>query len=90
MKAFLAGMRAVARATALAIALAATATGIAVAQDRRTPPPSPSDACWFLIFCSQPSTPGANWQLYRESGTLGRQGLGASPYHPEGPGNRSF
>jgi hypothetical protein len=24
---------------------------------------------------------------YGHSGTLGRQGLGASPYHPEGPGN---
>jgi hypothetical protein len=24
---------------------------------------------------------------YHRSGTLGRQGLGASPYHPEGPGN---
>jgi hypothetical protein len=24
---------------------------------------------------------------YGESGTIGRLGLGASPYHPEGPGN---
>jgi hypothetical protein len=24
---------------------------------------------------------------YNQSGTLGRLGLGASPYHPEGPGN---
>ncbi len=24
---------------------------------------------------------------YDESGTIGRLGLGASPYHPEGPGN---
>ncbi len=24
---------------------------------------------------------------YDESGTRGRMGLGASPYHPEGPGN---
>lgn len=26
---------------------------------------------------------------YDESGTRGRLGLGASPYHPEGPGNPS-
>jgi hypothetical protein len=24
---------------------------------------------------------------YDRSGTIGRMGLGASPYHPEGPGN---
>jgi hypothetical protein len=26
---------------------------------------------------------------YDESGTVGRNGLGADPYHPEGPGNIS-
>jgi len=44
-----------------------------------------------------PYAPGARgpsaqqWeqQEYHESGTLGRMGLGASPYHPEGPGNAS-
>ncbi len=44
-----------------------------------------------------PYAPGARgpsaqqWeqQQYHESGTLGRMGLGASPFHPEGPGNAS-
>jgi len=26
-------------------------------------------------------------QIYHNSGTVGRMGLGASPFHPEGPGN---
>jgi len=26
-------------------------------------------------------------QIYHNSGTAGRMGLGASPFHPEGPGN---
>ncbi|WP_148210609.1 hypothetical protein [Beijerinckia indica] len=26
-------------------------------------------------------------RLYHNSGTAGRMGLGADPYHPEGPGN---
>jgi hypothetical protein len=42
-----------------------------------------------------PWAPGAHGPSAQEvtqyennrSGTLGRQGLGASPYHPEGPGN---
>lgn len=59
------------------------------AQERRAPPP-PAANCILFVFCSLPSTPGANWQIYKESGTLGRQGLGASPFHPEGPGNRSY
>lgn len=28
-------------------------------------------------------------QNYHDSGTVGRMGLGASPFHPEGPGNFS-
>lgn len=30
-----------------------------------------------------------DWFLYGFSGTRGRMGLGASPFHPEGPGNFS-
>jgi hypothetical protein len=74
---------------ALAAALIFTAAGIAAAQDRRqTLPPQP--VCLFLFLCPQPSAPGENWLLYHESGRLGRLGLGASPLHPEGPGNPSF
>ncbi len=44
-----------------------------------------------------PYAPGARgpsaqqWEQYQydQSGTLGRQGLGADPRHPEGPGNAS-
>lgn len=50
----------------------------------------PSEACFLFVFCALPSAPGANWALYDRSGTLGRQGLGASPFHPEGPGNVSY
>jgi hypothetical protein len=34
-----------------------------------------------------PSAQEVTQYEYNQSGTLGRQGLGASPYHPEGPGN---
>ncbi|MGO9004606.1 MAG: hypothetical protein ACLQB4_02405 [Beijerinckiaceae bacterium] len=64
-------------------------TSFAGAQSRQPQPPQPAN-CPFFFFCSQPSTPGANWRLYDRSGTLGRQGLGASPFHPEGPGNASY
>ncbi len=36
-----------------------------------------------------PSADQWTQQQYHESGTIGRLGLGASPYHPEGPGNFS-
>jgi hypothetical protein len=52
--------------------------------------PQPPEINWFASFYSQPSAPGLNWQLFNRSGTLGRQGLGASPFHPEGPGNVSY
>jgi hypothetical protein len=35
--------------------------------------------CYSLDDCARKD--------YDESGTIGRLGLGASPYHPEGPGN---
>jgi hypothetical protein len=82
-------MKALLTGIALTAALIFTGTGIAAAQDRpQTPPPQP--VCLFLFLCPQPSAPGENWRLYHESGTLGRLGLGASPFHPEGPGNPSF
>jgi hypothetical protein len=36
-----------------------------------------------------PSAEQWTQEEYHQSGTLGRMGLGASPYHPEGPGNFS-
>jgi hypothetical protein len=67
------------------------AFGVAADADQRhvAAPPPPAN-CILFVFCTLPSLPGANWALYKESGTLGRQGLGASPFHPEGPGNRSY
>lgn len=59
-------------------------------QQPQLPAPQPPDFDWFAAFYSQPSAPGLNWQLFNRSGTLGRQGLGASPQHPEGPGNASY
>ncbi len=45
-------------------------------------------------YYALPPGPGASaeqWNQYDNnySGTLGRQGLGADPRHPEGPGNAS-
>jgi hypothetical protein len=75
----------------VAVAVLLAFAGVAAAQ---SPQPqsqrTPSDTCPLFFFCAQPSAPGANWQLYDRSGTLGRQGLGASPLHPEGPGNASY
>jgi hypothetical protein len=34
-----------------------------------------------------PSAMGNDNNRFDRSGTRGREGLGASPYHPEGPGN---
>ena len=76
---------------AIAAALSLALPGGAAAADRLPVPPQQAETCPFLIFCVQsPLSPVERWRLYRESGTFGRQGLGASPFHPEGPGNRSF
>jgi hypothetical protein len=81
----------------IAAALFLSLAGIAQAQNQQSPnrqpqppAPQPPDFNWFASFYAQPSAPGLNWQLFNRSGTLGRQGLGASPQHPEGPGNASF
>jgi hypothetical protein len=82
-------------ATSVRISFAAAVllalTGVAAAQSQQPQPTQPpSGTCPLFFFCAQPSAPGANWQIYHRSGTLGRQGLGASPFHPEGPGNASY
>lgn len=74
---------------ALAAALLLALPGGAAAQNRQPVPPP--ETCPFFFFCAQPPlSPVERWRLYRESGTFGRQDLGASPFRPEGPGNRSF
>jgi len=47
---------------------------------------TPDDGVPFKPFASVDE-----WRqnTYHQSGTLGRMGLGASPFHPEGPGNVS-
>jgi hypothetical protein len=49
------------------------------------PPYQPYDSC-------EPgySLPSQDRAAYDCSGTRGRIGLGASPFHPEGPGNTTF
>lgn len=75
----------------LAAMVSLALTGTLAAQDRAPQfPLPPSQKCFLFLFCSLPSAPGANWQLFDRSGRLGRQGLGASPFHPEGPGNASY
>jgi hypothetical protein len=81
----------------VAAALFLSLAGIAQAQNQKaqsqqpqSPAPQAPDFNWFASFYAQPSAPGLNWQLFNRSGTLGRQGLGASPQHPEGPGNASY
>ena len=80
-----------ARCIAVATFLSVTMADIAAALDRQPALPLPPSArCFLFVLCSLPSTPGANWELFDRSGRLGRQGLGASPFHPEGPGNVSY
>ena len=75
----------------LAALISLALAGTVAAQDRAPQLPlPPSPKCFLFLFCSLPSTPGANWQLFDRSGRLGRQGLGASPFHSEGPGNASY
>jgi|GEM_PF-1186067 hypothetical protein len=48
------------------------------------PPPIPPPG-WVM----QLPPDEADWLRFGYSGTRGRMGLGASPFHPEGPGNFS-
>ncbi len=48
---------------------------------------------YYSVYDQNPAVAGAASRQDRadfdRSGTRGRMGLGASPYHPEGPGNAS-
>ncbi len=62
------------------------------------PPPAPAQAYPYPPYPNPPYADGTyegrsaaeqDRARYDWSGTRGRMGLGASPYHPEGPGNVS-
>jgi hypothetical protein len=90
-RSFGSGARLAAGRFGLAALVSLVLAGTLGAQERAPQLPlPPSQKCFLFLFCSLPSTPGANWQLFDRSGRLGRQGLGASPFHPEGPGNASY
>lgn len=76
----------------LAIALIGSALAISAAAANDAPQASrPANAERYYGLYQNPSqalaAPGADDDAFDDSGTRGRQGLGASPFHPEGPGN---
>ncbi len=71
---------------AFLVAAAVCAPSVVFAQTHRYPAPAPGYDPY------DPCEPGDSAQsqdraAYDCSGTRGRMGLGASPFHPEGPGN---
>ena len=70
----------------LAAATLAATMGIACAQEHY---PSPTDQTYGANANPKPQLAPSRRDraLSHRSGTRGRQGLGASPLHPEGPGN---
>jgi hypothetical protein len=74
------------RITGLAAAVLAATIGIACAQELY---PSPGGRYRNAETNLNPKLAPSRWDRARfhRSGTRGRQGLGASPLHPEGPGN---
>jgi hypothetical protein len=59
-----------------------------VAAQRVVPRPAPLYIYHTPLPCY--SQDDCDRKDYDESGSRGRMGLGASPYHPEGPGNPSY
>ena len=74
------------RIMGLAAAMLAATTGIACAQELY---PSRADQIYDANANPKPQLAPSRLDraLFHRSGTRGRQGLGASPLHPEGPGN---
>jgi hypothetical protein len=70
-----------------AAATLAASIGIAGAQESRRPP----HQFYGAYTNPAPQAAPSRWDRARfdRSGTRGREGLGASPLHPEGPGNVS-
>jgi len=75
-----------ARITALAASMLAATVGIACGQEFY---PSRAGHDRSVGTYLNPRKAPSRWDRARfhRSGTRGRQGLGASPLHPEGPGN---
>ncbi|MGH6835377.1 MAG: hypothetical protein ACREC9_07470 [Methylocella sp.] len=69
-----------------AAAMVAATMGIACAEQHY---PSRADQIYDDNANPKPQLAPSRWDRARfhRSGTRGRQGLGASPLHPEGPGN---
>jgi hypothetical protein len=73
-------------------AILAATSGAAGAKEQKSDQ-QPANAREYYSFVDQPSGGPAvsRWDRTRfdRSGTRGREGLGADPVHPEGPGNVS-
>jgi hypothetical protein len=68
------------------LALAASIGGAAASSSHVAPVPA-SD--FYALYDNSPSTSSSDMANYDHSGTRGRLDLGASAFHPEGPGNVS-
>lgn len=75
-------VRLVKLAAASALAIFAFSTAVAFAQDFMT-----ESRIGALSAYARDNSDQADRIRYDHSGTRGREGLGASPAHPEGPGN---
>lgn len=79
------GVRVLAFAAALALPM-----GYAVAKPRHSHEAAPSSREYVGLYQNPAQALNVDQQdhrLFDRSGTVGREGLGESPFHPEGPGN---
>jgi len=88
MKIFIAGARRKALTVGLAAATLAAWFGAVSAQQLY---PAPADQVYGGSVTPNPQTAPSRWDRahFDRSGTRGREGLGANPMRPEGPGNVS-
>jgi hypothetical protein len=88
MKIFIPSTRRNAMTAWLAAAALVATMGAVSAQQRY---PAPADQSYGTAATAQPQVAPSRWDRahFDRSGTRGREGLGASPMHPEGPGNVS-
>ncbi len=81
-----------ARSIAVAVAISMISGGVAVAKVHRKYA-RPHTYQYFRLYqgpsTNLPSVEVRGHSNFDRSGTLGREGLGASPFHAEGPGNFS-
>jgi len=88
MKIFIASARRKALTVGLAAATLVASFGAVSAQQLY---PAPADQVYGGSVTPNPQTAPSRWDRahFDRSGTRGREGLGASPMRPEGPGNVS-